>query len=200
MSGTALAGGLDLAAARLQGRSQLLARRRRRGARHPVLQEPQPRSTARRDVREQPAVLDGERPRAARTCAATCSSSSAATASSAAQAEYHFPLFSIGSLDFRALAFYDVAGDLVPQPAPEGIGRIHHRATRPTSAPSCRRHQRLPAGLRPQARHPPRRGRRPPVLPALDRGAAVGFDAGYGLEVAELALHADCRGLGAAGS
>ena len=36
-----------------------------------------------------------------------------------AEVEYHFPLFSIGPLDFRALAFYDAVGGLVPQSAPE---------------------------------------------------------------------------------
>ena len=100
--------GHRLRAARVRQRPQVLARRRRRRARR--------RSSSRATTwsvgvaqRSGTTCRSGSRtPRAGPTCAATCSSSSAATARSSGKGEYHFPLFSISALDFRALGFYDV--------------------------------------------------------------------------------------------
>ena len=86
------------------------------------------------------------------------------------KAEYHFPLFSIGPADFRALFFYDVAAlwfrDLPPPDPLQGNYRV--RTTTPDA--------RLPAsaGRRVLARprHPQRRGRRSALLPALGRDPA----------------------------
>ena len=47
----------------------------------------------------------------------------------AARGEYHFPLFSISSLDFRALVFYDVQGIWLRDLPPVGSGVYTARDT-----------------------------------------------------------------------
>ncbi|HEY5088694.1 MAG TPA: polymerase, partial [Polyangia bacterium] len=102
------------------------------------------------------------------------------------KAEYHFPLFSIGSLDFRALGFYDVSaiwfrevptnGPIVTDPS--GTSTYYQRGTPdqrtfPTSLQSGFSfgqsvHQDVGGGLR-----------------FFLRSVAVpliGFDAGYGIQ------------------
>jgi outer membrane protein insertion porin family len=102
----------------------------------------------------------------------------------AAHAEYHFPLFSISALDFRALAFYDIQAIWFRDLPPAGIGQYATRDTPdrrtflvdnngyPPDQPNfvARRdvHQAVGGGLR-----------------FFLRSVAVpliGFDAGYGLE------------------
>ena len=95
--------------------------------------------------------------------------------------EYHFPLFSISSADFRALVFYDVSAvwfrDLPPSIDPSGSAIAF--ATRPTPAPSFPStqqgfspgrdiHNDVGAGFRFFLRSV--------AIPL------VGFDAGYGIE------------------
>jgi outer membrane protein assembly factor BamA len=105
----------------------------------------------------------------------------------AAKAEYHFPLFSISSLDFRALVFYDfsaiwfreISGNVVMDQSPTGDMRTYVvRQTRdarsyptdlePGFAFNRSLHNAVGAGLRFFLRS---------VAVPL-----VGFDAGYGLE------------------
>ena len=102
----------------------------------------------------------------------------------AAKAEYHFPLFSIGPLDFRALGFYDSRRS--------GSVKLAQRARRPRRGwlhvlPA--RHAG-PAHVRDddarrlhvQQQHPQRGGG---GLRFFLRSVAVplvGFDAGYGIE------------------
>ena len=53
----------------------------------------------------------------------------------AAHAEYHFPLFSISSLDFRGLAFYDVQA-IWFRNLPRGVRHVRHpRHARPAHLP-----------------------------------------------------------------
>jgi outer membrane protein assembly factor BamA len=101
-----------------------------------------------------------------------------------ANVEYHFPLFSIGSLDFRALGFYDVAAvwfrekpELFPT-APDAMGNVYaQRQTRDlrTFSPETEFgfsqrsiHNAVGGGLRFFLRSV--------AVPLL------GFDAGYGIE------------------
>ena len=113
----------------------------------------------------------------------------------AAGAEYHFPLFSISALDFRALAFYDFQAiwfrDIPTGPA------CTSRAPRPTADVS-RRCQRLPGGGRIPARprHPPVGRRRDPLFPPFGGGAADRVRRRLGDRVPHLALHAGHRRLG----
>ena len=95
--------------------------------------------------------------------------------------EYHFPLFSIGSLDFRALGFYDVAAvwfrDL-PDTAPDVVNgsltrptgdmRNYLATTKSGFSASRDTHNDVGGGLRFFLRSV--------AIPL------VGFDAGYGLE------------------
>ncbi len=114
-----------------------------------------------------------------------------------AGAEYHFPLFSISSLDFRALAFYDFQAVWfrdVPTGTPVN-GYLDTRHARSANiSGGC---QRLPAGgrIRPHPRRPPVGGRRAALLPAFGRGAADRVRRRLGDRVPQLAVHAGRRRL-----
>jgi outer membrane protein insertion porin family len=97
------------------------------------------------------------------------------------KAEYHFPLFSVGSLDFRGLFFYDIAAvwfreiptTLDPKDTNYYLRNTYDMRTFPTTSQngfsfSQSLHQSVGAGLRFFLRS---------VAVPL-----VGFDAGYGLE------------------
>jgi outer membrane protein insertion porin family len=91
--------------------------------------------------------------------------------------EYHFPLFSVGSLDFRALGFYDAQALWFRETVGDGSGNPY---TRPTTDmrnfPS-----QTPSGFSRQSIHNDVGG----GLRFFLRSVAVplvGFDAGYGIE------------------
>ena len=127
-------------------------------------------------------------PRAGPTCAATSYQQFRGDTQLGGKVEYHFPLFSIGSLDFRALGFYDVQASLVPRPA---AGRRRS----PTADAPVRTYLQRDT---PDARTLPDRSRS--RASACDRDIhnavggglrfflrsvavpLVGFDAGYGIE------------------
>ena len=190
---------LRLRAARLRQRSDLLARRRRRRARHQVLQEPQPGPRHAAGPSERTCRSGWRTRRADRTCAATCTSSSAATVRSPAHAEYHFPLFSISSLDFRALGFYDIQaiwfGAMPPPSTGPGMYAAARHARPAHASSSMRNGWPQGPGFVLGARPPPVGGRRAALLPPLGRGAADRVRRRLGPRVADLALHAHHRRL-----
>ena len=105
-----------------------------------------------------------------------------------AKVEYHFPLFSIGPLDFRALGFYDSSAILVPRAARDRRTRagIHYTyQTADRRRPSCTfagARDHTPIGFTFDSNiHTAVGG----GLRFFLRSVAVplvGFDAGYGIE------------------
>jgi outer membrane protein insertion porin family len=97
----------------------------------------------------------------------------------AGKVEYHFPLFSVGSLDFRALAFYDLSALWFREAAPDSAGAF----TLPRATPDMRTFpSEIERGFKwNQSVHNDVGG----GLRFFLRSVAVplvGFDAGYGLE------------------
>ncbi len=94
-----------------------------------------------------------------------------------AKLEYHFPLFSISSLDFRALGFYDFQAVWFRNP-PDGTttvndpnGQGYGTAYVQRNTPDARTFPTAAADRVQPGQHPQRRRRRAPVLPSLGRGS-----------------------------
>ena len=197
MTGTLAGRRLRLRAARLRQRSHVLARRRRRRARHPVLQDATTwsRTRARRSGKNLPFWM--ENTAGGPTCAATSTSSSAATASSRRTS-------STTSRCSRSARWISArSASTTSRRSGSGTCRRPARlgctpcATPPTSARFLVDAQRvaegrgLPAGPRPA----PVGRRRAALLPPLGRGPADRVRRRLGYRVPDLALHADRRRL-----
>ena len=196
MTGTSLGGGFDCAQPDFGRRLQLLARRRRLSSTASGSSRATTWSTnaARRSGTTCPSGW--RTPRAGRTCAATCTSSSAATRQLSAQGRVPLPAVLDRLAGFPRARLLRHLGDLVPEPAAGRDPAMYATRDTPDAAHVPGRRQRvaeqgLPAG----PRHPPVGRRRAALLPPLGRRPAGRVRRRLGHRGPDLALHADRRRL-----